>query len=554
MPKALSLEKEVNMYQEIKELTKKLVSIPSVNTTNGEKEIGLYIEQYIRNIEYFKMNPNNVIIQKLKNDELERRNVFALLKGGNGQYKKTIIFHGHTDTVGVEDFGALKEFAFDSDELARQFQEINLSKEVQEDLNSGEYLFGRGALDMKSGDAVFLVILKKLSEVVDELKGNILVTFNPVEENLHTGIIEGLNILDQLKNEQNLKYILAINNDFICPMYQGDKTKYIYTGSVGKLLPSFYIQGKETHVGQCFEGFDASMVAANLINILNLNSDFCDEFKGEVTLPPSVLKMKDLKTWYNVQTSKEAFVYFNYFIHNDSVENIIEKLKTKALTALEKVNATINHEYKKYCELSGNTYTTIEYNLQSIDYAELCERAKKVYNGNLDNYINELGKKYEEEEVDKREIGLLIIKELMNIVNITDPTIVLYFAPPYCPHNTLQGEEEKIIKNIENILGKMKETCDEEYRICRFFPSLTDSSYLKVDDSDSSIEELISNFPVYNQIYPVPLKKIKRLNIPAINYGCHGKDAHKWTERVHMPYSFEILPKLIMKTVNYYLG
>ena len=29
----------------------------------------------------------------------------------------------------------------------------------------------------------------------------------------------------------------------------------------------------------------------------------------------SVLKMKDLKPWYNVQTATEAFVYFNYFIH-----------------------------------------------------------------------------------------------------------------------------------------------------------------------------------------------------------------------------------------------
>ncbi|WP_155241950.1 hypothetical protein [Clostridium pasteurianum] len=47
---------------------------------------------------------------------------------------------------------------------------------------------------------------------------------------------------------------------------------------------------------------------------------------------------------------------------------------------------------------------------------------------------------------------------------------------------------------------------------------------------------------------------IKNLNIPAINYGCYGKDAHKWTERVYKPYSFDILPKLILSTVDKFLN
>ena len=87
----------------------------------------------------------------------------------------------------------------------------------------------------------------------------------------------------------------------------------------------------------------------------------------------------------------------------------------------------------------------------------------------------------------------------------------------------------------------------------RFFPSLSDSSYLKIDDDNHSIDKLISNFPEYRKLYNVPIKGIKKLNIPAINYGCFGKDAHKWTERVYMPYSFEVLPKLIIKTIEHYL-
>ena len=75
------------------------------------------------------------------------------------------------------------------------------------------------------------------------------------------------------------------------------------------MLPCFYIRGQETHVGQCFEGYDPTTVAANLVSVINLNTEFCDGYEGEYSLPPVALKMKDLKGWYNVQTAKEALVY-----------------------------------------------------------------------------------------------------------------------------------------------------------------------------------------------------------------------------------------------------
>ena len=126
---------------------------------------------------------------------------------------------------------------------------------------------------MKSGDAVFIGLLEELSEHPENLLGNILVSLNPVEENLHTGIIEGIDTLLELKEKYDLHYEMAINNDYICPLFPGDDVKTIYTGVVGKLLPCFYIQGHETHVGQCFEGFDASMAAARLVENISLNTD-----------------------------------------------------------------------------------------------------------------------------------------------------------------------------------------------------------------------------------------------------------------------------------------
>ena len=543
------------MFNEILDLTKKLVSIASVNTTPGEHDIACFIESYLRDIPYFKEHSDQVIIQKLKNDFLDRRNVFALIKGEKGNSKDTIILHGHMDTVDVEDFGKLKEFAFDCDELMKRLKNMNLDTEVESDLNSGDWLFGRGACDMKSGVAVFMVILKHLSERVKDIDGNILLSVNPVEENLHTGIIEGLEVLENLKETEKLNYIFAINNDFICPLYPGDTKRYVYTGAVGKILPCFYIQGKETHVAQCFEGFDSSMVAAELVKLMNLNPEFCDGYKKEYTLPPSVLKMKDLKTQYNVQTSFTSFVYFNYFIHNASIKEILTKLKETAQRALDNVLTDINVKYEEYCKITNAGYKKIEYNTQVLEYDEVYKLAKGVYEGNLDVYIEEITDKCINENVDKREIPLEIKKKLCLIAGIKTPTVVIFFAAPYCPHNTLKDEEveeKKTYSEISKIVKEFSEKSSEEFEVMQFFPSLTDSSYLKIDDDNESLDMLIGNFPQYERLYNVPLRTIKKLNIPAINYGCYGKDAHKWTERVYMPYTFKVLPDLIIQTLENY--
>ncbi len=542
----------MKINEEMLQLTKDMVAVSSVNTTKGEKNIGLFIEEYLRAIPYFKEHPKQVIVQTLKNDKLERRNVFALLLGQKDKNSKTIIFHGHTDTVGVEDYGALAGFAFDCDGLAEQLKQIELSEEVKKDLESGEYLFGRGACDMKSGDAVFMILLKKLSEHVDNLSGNILLSLNPVEENLHTGIIEGIEVIENLKKEYNLEYVLAINNDYTCPMYPGDKHHYIYTGVGGKLLPCFYIQGRETHVGQCFEGYDPTTVMAELIKELNLNPEYSDSYEGEYALPPTLLKSKDLKGWYNVQTAKEALVYFNYFVLNSDVRDITKKLVTAGDKAVRRATADLNIKYKAYCEKSEKDFQQIKNSWSVMSYEDLYQMVKNQ-DESIDKILAEETVKLQEAGVDKREIPISYIRILLARANIYHPVVVLYYATPYCPHNTLKKDDETVDK-----LGEILKTVEKEYNITYkmdgFFPSLSDSSYLSLDDSMESIATLKQNFPQMQQLYPLPLEQIKKLNIKAVNFGVYGKDAHKSTERLQIPYSFGVLPNLIMKTTEVLLN
>lgn len=544
--------KVTDMREDMIQITKEMVKIPSINTTEGEKKIGEYIENFIREIPYFKKHPEQVIVRELKNDSLHRRNVIAILLGEKEPNGKTLLFHGHTDTVGLEGYGALENYACDPEQLIQRLEDVELPEEVRKDLRSGDYMFGRGTCDMKDGDAVFLGILKDACEHPEELSGNIVVSFNPVEENLHTGIIEATDILVELKEKYHLSYILGINNDYICPLYPGDEVKTIYIGMVGKLLPCFYIQGKETHVGQCFEGLDASMIAAELVRRIHLNHDFIDEYEGEYTYPPSVLKMKDLKPWYNVQTTGEALVYFNYFVHNATIDAITGKLKKAAEEVMETILERTRREIEWFSAKSGNNISVRDYKCKVMTYEELYEKVRKIKGFSEE----EMHRRMEEEVrsgVDKREVPIAMIRYLLHTAGITSPTIVMYYAAPYCPHNTLQEKSEKLIGELRKLTDEMSAEYNVTYRIMRFYPSLSDSSYLNIDDPEESVEALVKNFPGFDTLYPLPLQNIRKLAIPAVNFGGFGKDAHKWTERVNVPYTFELLPKLLQKTIDHYL-
>ena len=180
----------------------------------------------------------------------------------------------------------------------------------------------------------------------------------------------------------------------------------------------------------------------------------------------------------------------------------------------------------------------------------------KAVNPDVDQVIEEISQKGLATTMDFRDICLQIVEYLCTVNNINTPTVVVFLAPPYCPRNTLKHEspeEAHLLDSVTALLKELEPVVGEELKMMQFFPVLTDSSYLKLDDTDSSIDTLVKNMPNMNTIYPVPLEQIKRLNIPAFNFGCHGKDAHKWTERVHMEYTFGKLPIIMLKTLEKYL-
>ena len=190
--------------------------------------------------------------------------MLAFVKGTKQPSSKTVILMGHTDTVGIDDYNHLKDKACYPASLMEALKEEPLPELVKQQLESGDWHFGRGVLDMKSGVASHVFLLQYYSEHPEELAGNLLLLAECDEEDSSHGVLSSLKDLKKWREEHGFEYIALINSDFVAPRYDGDPNRYIYKGTVGKLLPSFYITGYETHAGSAFEGLDPNFIAAEL--------------------------------------------------------------------------------------------------------------------------------------------------------------------------------------------------------------------------------------------------------------------------------------------------
>ncbi|MCM3082014.1 M20/M25/M40 family metallo-hydrolase [Brevibacillus invocatus] len=545
--------KDLSLFEQVEAMTESLVETLSINGTTGEVDIAEKVEQILRSFPYFQQHPEAVWTQALPHDHLGRKNVFARVKG-TGNSKKTVIFHSHIDTVGIDDYGKQIGMANNPKELLHFFSQWDGSQEVQEHAQSGDWMFGRGALDMKSGVAVHLSNLLYFSQHPDEVDGEIIFMANPVEENQHTGVIAAVDELIRLREEEKLQYVVAINNDYISPLYPGDPKKYIYTGAGGKLLPCFYVYGRETHVGQTLNGLDPTLVTAELNRRINNNMDFTEQVDGEMVIPPSALYHRDTKSFYNVQTSVTSHLYFNVMVLEASPQDIMKKLKETAVSTAAWTRDYYIQQYTQFAQSNDFPDMMPSWEMDVYTYEEFCE---KLSAQGVD--VKQVTAKVVEENsgMELRQLCFEIVDRLRQLDDSGKPCMVIFYAPPYCPHNYLKGDskgDQEVLQVIQNVTAKCEQEKGEVFAVKRFFPYLTDSSYLSLHDTDEEVASLIDNFPEWERIYPVPVKRIRELNVPAINVGVYGLDAHRWTERVYKPYSFDTVPKMIREMTGQWLG
>lgn len=232
------------------------------------------------------------------------------------------------------------------------------------------------------------------------------------------------------------------------------------------------------------------------------------------------------------------------------------KMKAAANVSFEYVLETLNRHFKEYCDMSNQPFETLPFEPRVMSYLELTRAVEQ-----------EIGEGFKEEfegwirnldagnDLDERERTLAIVDHLHELWSDRDPVVIVYFTPPYYPHIHVTDEEEAGRLVLESVSEVIAETqVDYPLLLKKFFPYISDLSYGGAPKDEQSLTELKGNLPGFGITYKLPMEDLQELDLKGLNIGPFGKDAHKFTERIELNYSFNVAPKLVWDTLMKLLG
>lgn len=333
--------------------------------------------------------------------------------------------------------------------------------------------------------------------------------------------------------------------------YEGDQSKYIYMGTVGKVMPTFFIVGKETHVGEAFRGLDPNQLAAQITQRINLNPEFSDREAGMAAMPPVSLQQRDQKTEYSTQIAKTAVLFFNCVTYHSTPDQILARMRQAAEECFRQVIEQLNQRYQTYCAMLGRAAAPLPWSPRAMTYQTLYDAVRREVGPGLDQMVQEkCGELSRDPALDACGRTTKLVEYVHSHWSDQDPVIIVYLKPPYYPHVSVRGETEKERELLAAVGRAIQAAGPEEGIVCKdFFPYISDLSYGAAPGNPEIVQALEHNIPGYGHLYRLPLREMAKLQIPALNIGPFGYDAHKWTERLEKRYSFQVTPELVRQTV-----
>jgi arginine utilization protein RocB len=79
-------------------------------------------------------------------------------------------------------------------------------------------------------------------------------------------------------------------------------------------------------------------------------------------------------------------------------------------------------------------------------------------------------------------------------------------------------------------------------------------SFVALSDDESALETAAKNNPSWGSKLLVNYQDVRRLNVPVVNIGPYGLDAHKKYERMELEYSLEAVPNLTNMVIKELIG
>ena len=437
-----------------------------------------------------------------------RHNVLAL-KRGRGC--RTIVLTGHFDVVPVKDYGALEALAFSAErllpEIVARLRRSGENPLALADFESGEFLPGRGLLDMKAGLAAGIAAMEAYA-------GEAKLLFLAVadEEERSAGARAAAPLLPSIAEEHGLDIELVINLDAVSDQGDGAAGRSVALGSIGKQLLTAFVAGKESHACYPQDGANAAYLAAELLTEFELAPQLAETSGSEIAAPPTALHAKDLKAGYNVTTPAQSWLYWNTLQHRRSGEEVLEIALLLARRAMARAAARVNRDIPvmTYAELAAHVGAQererITSEVASLNGFDLPERAKRM------------------------------TAALWQASGLAGPAVVMGFgAIPYPAVSLSDAALEDAIVSACTGHG---------LGVLRYFPGISDMSFF--GEAAGDLPAVAANTPIWGTSFTMPAPA----GYACINIGPWGRDYHHWLERLHAPYAFDTLPRVLLSVID----
>ena len=505
------------------ELMLRLVAIPSITGSDeGENRCARFIRDWLARIPYFREKPSDLRLVDLEGDPLDRKAVLALLRATRPT-RRTVILTGHFDVVDIDVCGPLTPWAFDPEAYTSRIGAMELPDEVRRDLESGDYLFGRGVADMKMGTAVNLCLLEEYAAEREALDFNVLLLLVPDEEGDSAGMRLSLPSLLELREREGLEFLVGVNTE---PMLTNEGPA-VYFGTIGKMMPFFLCVGREAHVGAYDEGVNSTLIASCLNLLIEGKGR---ESRGGQTFPPDCcLCLRDLRTRYAVTLPERTVAYYNALTVARTPASTLADMKAAAVRALQE----------------AFTRTGRERPVRVLDVEEVFLRAEAASGLPRERLTMELLSGVSAS--DERDRNVEFLSLLLDRTGEKGPLIVAGFLPPFYPARSNEGVSsgERSVRDAAGAVRRFLAERGWGFSEIEIFQGISDLSYMGFCGRGEDIAPLAANMPLWGHGYTVPLEALRSIDVPSVLLGPIGADAHQLTERVELRYALDVLPDAI---------
>lgn len=539
--------------KDIHDLMYGYIEAQSFTYSEREKEAEHFLMNYFAEIPYFREHPENYGTYPISGDPFDRAVCYGMVRG---EGRDTVVFVHHNDVVDIEDFKLLKSYAFSPEKLAEELyrNRNSLPEDARKDLEEGSFVFGRGTADMKGGGSIQLALLERYSRL-ENFKGNVIVIAVPDEENLSAGMRAGVELLAELKEKYDLDYKIMINSE---PHQRKNFAEGVFSeGSVGKIMPFVYVRGYLSHIGKVFEGLNPLNIISDIVRRTELNMDFSDTVGGESAPPPTWLYLKDSKKQYDVSMPLSASGCFSILTLDQTPSDVMTAVRKICEDSFASVLDDMNESYRKFSETTEPVAGELPWEVKVQDFHELYNEAYEAYGDRFkENYnkkLEYLSQWLKEGNGNIIESNFALLEFVFDYIDDMRPRIVYGLIPPYYPNVS-----NLYIKNLDDDVSVLSERLgeyiydkyDQKYTTEYFYTGISDLSYTRIGDGDSTLETLNRSMPLYGDFYHIPVDAIGKISMPCINIGPWGKDFHKLTERVCREDLYVRTPDIINKAVS----